>query len=728
INLIKKSNNIEFINFKSINDDYHIHNKIIKEKPSNRIKIIKYFAFQNINQDTLFICKKILDTIKNYKNKKIGILVSDNKTFEILKSNLEAFNINFHIAENRNKSTFIAFFISFLSLIFEFEISIFFSVLRNILNFFYFKKSSYKSQNFYFQIFQFEELAKQKFLFNQEDIIKELKLQNNKKFYFIRHFLKWINKIKRAQNIKTLLDMMFIFLNKVEKLNDSESLNINYNKQLQTQKLKILQLCSIILNAKISNIKTEIAVLKYLLHNIKTPSYNNSIKNLNNIEVNIFNSIKSLYMYDCDLIFLANLQYDIFKKEQYNSFLPPHIIKDLSLDLQEQENLYYFAQVFKKNIFITIQEDIAKNIHKISSLKFDIKSIINCEVIFKATTKNIIYDISQNIKNIFINENLHSQDSYNQVLNYNINHYIVYATHIEQYIKDKFAFYAEKILKLKINNEIKSIPEANIFGSIMHELIRYYFIEIRAKFIEDNNFNIVNTLVEQYFNAKSEILKNIYLNKALEVLNMFILYIYPNIIYKTNFIEHKYKVEEYNKCYSKISIKSDSNISNTFIEYYEHKIEASFKIDQNEYTLLAILDFLRINNNQKYLLVDYKTGVLPTKKDITTFKHTQLLTSAIIIILSNYSKLEKIIFNPKCNNEEIIKKIWNKFHQENKEIQISYIKLSNKIKSIKEVSVIISYEIFIEYIEFLINILLQINNSDIASFKNQDHEKYSLLL
>ncbi len=195
---------------------------------------------------------------------------------------------------------------------------------------------------------------------------------------------------------------------------------------------------------------------------------------------------------------------------------------------------------------------------------------------------------------------------------------ILYPTNIEQLIRDPYGFFARKILGLKIQREVDSVPENKDYGQVVHELIESV-----------TNKTVVATekLVEEVLNRKG--------------IPTNIAFLWKNALYPVASV-----IDERNK----------NILSQNGRIFSEIEGQCEFKLLSNIVSLKAIADRIEVLEN-KIRIIDFKTGQVPSKKDIFQGKSPQLIIEAIILINNGFNLIIPI---------------------ENKSIELVYIKVNSR--------------------------------------------------
>ncbi len=175
----------------------------------------------------------------------------------------------------------------------------------------------------------------------------------------------------------------------------------------------------------------------------------------------------------------------------------------------------------------------------------------------------------------------------------------LYATDIETLIRSPYNFYAKKILKLRKIDEIDERPNLAEFGNFFHLVVEQY---------------------TKHYNSQN-------VNKSLQVIS-----IAESILADST-------IPDYSKKLWKIKITA---LADELIKFDEHRRETAIKIyseieghttlniQGKNITLKAIADRVELDHDGTLAIIDFKTGSVPTKKDVLSGLSPQLLIEAII--------------------------------------------------------------------------------------------------
>lgn len=185
------------------------------------------------------------------------------------------------------------------------------------------------------------------------------------------------------------------------------------------------------------------------------------------------------------------------------------------------------------------------------------------------------------------------------------------ATDIETLIRSPYNFYAKKILKLRKIDDISDKPNLADFGNFFHKIAEDYTNYFPKKSIEGlSNKYLEEIDIPQYS-------KNAWKTKIMSIA--------PELIdFETRRREQIQSVHCEIKCNLELNIKG------------------------KKVTISAIADRIEIGKKGEAYIMDYKTGAIPTKKDITSGLSPQLIVESIILSENGFDiaakKVEKIIY------------------------------------------------------------------------------------
>jgi ATP-dependent helicase/nuclease subunit B len=431
------------------------------------------------------------------------------------------------------------------------------------------------------------------FIQNNEQILDLLTQSEN------CELLNWfveINNILKIEKSNNLHSMICHIISIAEKLCNNLWQNNNYADELSEFLNKIIDLK---LEINLNNIKEFPIILKKILSNAKYFNVNDD-----NI---VIGTSKDLYLLKFDIILIPNCNIETYPKLlPRNPFLKKEIIVQLNLhheNIEYNMQLYYFTFLINNNC--------TKITRSLESLSFS--NFAKSHYISKLELLNLLPKISNNFK---------TEKVYNSFLknkaDYLVTEYFpdkISASDIELLMRCPYAFYAKKILNLRKIFDIGAEPSTSDFGQFIHKIFEIY----------SKNYHKYNDIITQI-----KFMTNIS-DKLLEDS------IYPI----------------YNKKLLKIQI---DNILPKFIEFDESQranssiiySELKGQIKLNGLMINAIADRIEIDIYGNATIIDYKTGTLPTNKDIENLISPQLIILAMILHNGGFNikinKISKLIY------------------------------------------------------------------------------------
>ena len=239
------------------------------------------------------------------------------------------------------------------------------------------------------------------------------------------------------------------------------------------------------------------------------------------------------------------------------------------------------------------------------------------------------------------------------------------ATDIEILIRSPYSFYAKKILRLRKQESLANGPNLAEFGSFIHKIIEQY---TKAY----NNSLRAQDALSYILDISSNILANNILPMATKLVwrNKFAAFAEEFVEFDLN------RRSDAKEIYAEIA-------GETFIETSNQKIK-----------ITTIADRIEVDTQGQLTIIDYKTGVVPTRKDILSGLSPQLIVESLIALDSGFN-----IANVKISNAPriiYVKIASSKPYIKTTEMQLTSIELKehcmglqrllNKYSSCKEFS------------------------------------------
>jgi ATP-dependent helicase/nuclease subunit B len=186
----------------------------------------------------------------------------------------------------------------------------------------------------------------------------------------------------------------------------------------------------------------------------------------------------------------------------------------------------------------------------------------------------------------------------------------VSATNIELLIRNPYGFFAKNILKLYPLNEINLDSMNAEFGKLLHKIISIYNKQ------DDKNR-------QMFLNIADKELKNLSDNEF--IIKMW----WP-------------KICSIAKPYVEFEQKRRLNIKQICSEIYG---EIYLNFDDRQIKIIAIADEIIINKDNTAQILDYKTGAIPSLKDVLSGLSPQLIIEGLILQQGGFKSIPSITPN-----------------------------------------------------------------------------------
>ena len=505
----------------------------------------------------------------NQKNLEIAVICNNQNLSRILKSYLNAYQVNYNDASSQ--SAIYLDIIGFLLLIFEiknneFNSHIFLSFLKH--NFFVKLDNEILIEEFEIKILRNDRLN-----LGREGV--EAKIKNSK---FADFFNKIIDNLPVDNSLNSLINAFEFFAN--QNFNQILSNSIAGKEIFEFFELLKQQ------NFYFQNIED----LKIIFNEI---SYFEKSKLDSNID--ILSPIEARLL-NFDLIIVSSLNENDFPQNDNHGWIGAKIKKDLGVNKTLKkigQNGFDFCNYLSNKRVILTHSKYRLGQHNVES-PFITKLKTLCKILNLNIDKSQFYQRK-------INENLHFIPQYlapsfgNPSANYRPKNY--YITDISHLISNPYFIYVKKVLKIEELKKIDYEPSYAEFGSFVHKALEEYVCNpSQIKFEE---------IFEKYFLSKQA--KLIWYPKFLKIFE--------------NFCEDNQE----------------------FIDN-ENILEESIKIDFENIKISGKVDRILIDEGQNIKIIDYKTGQVPTKKDVLCGLEPQLTIYALILseTLFKNSKIKEL--------------------------------------------------------------------------------------
>ncbi|ABV73609.1 hypothetical protein A1E_03370 [Rickettsia canadensis str. McKiel] len=209
-------------------------------------------------------------------------------------------------------------------------------------------------------------------------------------------------------------------------------------------------------------------------------------------------------------------------------------------------------------------------------------------------------------------------------------------TDIETLIRNPYGFYAKKILGLRKKDNIWEEPKISDFGNFIHNVLEEY----------SKNYD------KQYMNLNLLDKQNALINIGNHILYSTILPIYTKKAWQI-------KLVAFSKAFILFDIERRKNCKEI---YFEIKGELRLNIAGQDIKIIGIADRIEISKSNNITILDYKTGTIPTKKEIELGLSPQLIIESLMLLENGFTEF----YSCKSGNPVI-----------NKEITIAYVKITS---------------------------------------------------
>lgn len=592
-----------------LKDDSNDHSD--KTLNDNKQKF-EYVEFENIFEESEYIanqCAKICNDTNKMKASKIAIVINNAKCKEHYVNFLNKYLLPYRdlIGTEFCKSNLVSLIYSISSILCNsFNIHDFLNIIDHpqiISNITIELKCAL--------------LQHKKILSSIDDIEKVI--NNSASLECREYFLKLKGILSKNVNLKTKTfhNILKIVFDVMMCLN----LRIFSNKNQEEQKIWDIfdELLSLKWSLHVSDIKDFPEILLNIVREVKT--YNQDT--WSNI---ILARDQDISLINFDYIFLTNFSDgNSPTNEMHHPFLSRIMQDEIGLNLSTQNisNAWYnfYLNLQNPHVIMTMsKKQEGKSITKTSPFLLKLEHIIG-DLLKKKTCK-ITYDdnaivegcnINPNFSNI-ISDIIPEKGKINNLpciikdkVSFSKFPDSVSVSDIETLIKAPYNFYAKKILKLRPWNNLDDIPDLSVFGNIFHKIAEKY-TNSYDNIYRDKEF-VYDEIMEQILTEESfpEQSLNIWRAKLLSIRDEFI-----------NF-DHSRRQNA-----TKIHTEREGSI---MLDIGNHKLK-----------IKAIADRIEVNKKTgvAYIL-DYKTGVVPTKVSIESGMSPQLIIEALIMMEDGFN-------------------------------------------------------------------------------------------
>jgi ATP-dependent helicase/nuclease subunit B len=177
---------------------------------------------------------------------------------------------------------------------------------------------------------------------------------------------------------------------------------------------------------------------------------------------------------------------------------------------------------------------------------------------------------------------------------------ILSVTDIEMLVRNPYSFYAKKILNLRSKDMVGEEPKISEFGNFIHRALEQY---------SKNYDQLINHKVETILNISNNILENVILPP------------YTKKIWQTKFVAIAQPFIDFDQ----------KRRRGCKYVYSERKGEILLNIAGQDLKITGVADRIEVDNLGRAIIIDYKTGALPSKKDVESGLSSQLIIEALML-------------------------------------------------------------------------------------------------
>jgi ATP-dependent helicase/nuclease subunit B len=407
-------------------------------------------------------------------------------------------------------------------------------------------------------------------------------------------------------------------------------------------------------------------ILKSLIQDVNVPlAYSDS-------QIFIIQLTQAIFI-DFDLVFIPDLNNSSYSvKASGNRFLSLQMESDLGIYHSVSQigiMIYHFYLLLNNRHVILTRSK--KHVGQKLNDKSDL--ILRLEQIFSLHNISINMNRSEEISigNEVALDNLAEQAN-KVILPYFPDRISV--SDLELLIRNPYNFYAKKILHLKMINDLSTDLKLAHFGQLFHNIVDEY----NKKYC-NRSYSEMQEIIEYLIDTNMEFLE------------------YPGYIKNTWKVKLSATLKEF------ITLDQQARDQGATI-YSEIKGEVNLLVGEKTITITAIADRIELYPDGKIKIIDYKTGSIPTMKEINTGLSPQMIIESLIISDGKFRGIDII---------------------QTEDMQIEYIKISSSKPYINITNIKLSKEELELHKSGTINLLSHyINNMEITNIESPLAVKY----
>ena len=537
---------------------------------------ICYFEAKNEVEEAQIISFQVFAAQKN--NKKIAIITNNTNFVSLIKSELKKFSINFNDTRSLDlkDSSLVNLILLLLKLIEnDFESSTLLSILKHPL-------SHYSQEIEILKNFEIEVLRVQRKVFGLEGIEKKLLFVDEKIRKFFDGFLQDIKTVRSSSELVILSDFLENLILAIEQISVQSFSDLILQEKSAQELTEFFEK----LKSKKFKIKKD-EIYHFFTQIFSQISYFD--KSDSDASVQIISTIEARLL-NFDLVIISSLSDGIFPQIEIDNWLGKKIRKDLNIDLSERkfgQNAYDFCN-YLSNKSVILTRSITNNQAPLMPSPFILRLEILC--------KKINFTLKNDEKYFKILKQINPQQEclpkpceimVNPPLQYRPKKLAI--TDIAKLIADPYQIYARKILQLKELNKIDYEAGYREFGSFAHKALE--------EFIKSDD-------KENFMKNAQKIFANYFINDDAKLIWFAK---FDNIL--------KHFIEE-----------------NDNIKSLEDIVELPVEMIIGNIKIIGRIDRIAIFANDEIIIFDYKTGQIPSPKNVLCGLEPQLTISALLIL------------------------------------------------------------------------------------------------
>ncbi|BBJ31600.1 hypothetical protein RAS_07090 [Rickettsia asiatica] len=389
-------------------------------------------------------------------------------------------------------------------------------------------------------------------------------------------------------------------------------------------------------------------IFSFLLSNIKY------YKNTDSANI-IIGSPEDLVLCEFNLIILPHFNNENWTPTaKAHPWLSKKALQILNIDYDEITPTLY-SDYF--NLFLQNKQIVILN-----AKKYDGKWSVPSNLFLKLQLKYVIQWLDHGIHainksgNIFLDPAIKSRDD--KAILSTFFPSVLSVTDIETLIRNPYGFYAKKILGLRKKDNIWEEPKISDFGNFIHKVLEEY----------SKNYD------KQYINLNLLDKQNALINIGNHILYSTIL---PTYTKKT----WQIKLTAFSKAFILFDIERRKNCKEI---YFEVKGELCLNIADQDIKIIGIADRIEINKSNNITILDYKTGAIPTKKEIELGLSPQLIIESLMLLENGFTECNSLSLL--CHSRESGNPVMNN------NITIAYVKITSTDPYIQTTEIALSIE------------------------------------